>query len=201
MANLAPAAPRGDMKHLLRVIAAAVPAPRVLGGPEAPFRMLVTQMEVGKYMGKLVQGRIASGTVRPGDPIVAMDREGKRLEEGKVTRLFTRRGMTPHLLEQATAGDIVQIAGLQIPTPTCTISAPAVVRPLYADPLDPPTLSMCFGVNDSPLGGREGTLLTSSAIADRLAKEATTNIALQVRSTMGRDVGAMAAGSFDDGEG
>ena len=138
-------------------------------------------MEHDKYLGKLVQGRIAAGTVRPGDPIVALDREGKRLEEGKVTRLFTRRGMTPHPLEAATAGDIVQIAGLQLPTPTCTIAAPAVLRPLYADPLDPPTLSMCFGVNDSPLGGREGSLLTSSAIADRLAKEAMTNVALQVR--------------------
>ena len=143
-------------------------------------------------MGKLVQGRIASGTVRPGDAIVALDREGKRLEEGRVTKLFTRRGMTPHPLEVATAGDIVQVAGLQLPTPTCTVATPAVVRPLYADPLDPPTLSMCFGVNDSPLGGREGTLLTSSAIADRLAKEAMTNIALQVGGGGGRTEGRRA---------
>jgi predicted membrane GTPase involved in stress response len=88
---------------------------------------------------------IASGSVRVGDPLVAMDLEGKVTEEAKVTRLFARRGMAAIALEQASAGDIVQIAGLGTPVPTSTLAAPGTTRPLYADPLDPPTLSMCFG--------------------------------------------------------
>ena len=92
-----------------------------------------------------VNRSIASGSVKVGDPLVAMDLEGKKTEEGKVTRLFARRGMAAIPLESASAGDIVQIAGLATPVPTSTLAAPSVIRPLYADPLDPPTLSMCFG--------------------------------------------------------
>lgn len=142
--------------------------------------MLVSQMDHDTFMGRLLIGRIMSGSVKPGDVVVAMSREGEKMEEAKITRLFARRGASALPLETAMAGDIVQIAGLSKPLPTCTVAAPSVTRPLYADPIDPPTISMCFGVNDSPLAGREGTKLTSSVMQERLAKEAQTNIALEL---------------------
>ncbi len=137
---------------------------------------------------------IASGSVKVGDPLVAMDLTGLKTEEGKVTRLFARRGMAAIPLERATAGDIVQLAGLSTPVPTSTVAAPSITRPLFATPLDPPTLSMCFGVNDSPLGGKDGTQLTGTMISERLQKEAASNIALQVMPAVAQEVrGSVAA--------
>jgi GTP-binding protein len=175
---------RHGMGHLLSVLADNLPSPRILGDENAPFKMLVSQMDSDIFIGKLVIGRIMSGKVKPGDPVVAMDRTGRQLEAGKVTKLFGRRGGTNIPLEEGIAGDIVQLAGLQTPLPTATVCAPTVTRPLYADPIDPPTISMAFGVNDSPLGGKEGSKLTSTMIADRLLKEAATAAALpqQVQS-------------------
>lgn len=171
---------REGMGHLLSVLADHLPSPRILGDETAPFKMLVSQMDSDIFIGKLLIGRIMSGKVKPGDPVVAMDRTGRQLETGKVTKLFGRRGSSNIPLDEGLAGDIVQLAGLQLPLPTSTVCAPAVTRPLYADPIDPPTISMAFGVNDSPLGGKEGSKLTSTMIADRLLKEAATNVALQI---------------------
>jgi len=177
-----PDGPRQPMTALLGALAGRVPPPAVLGDEDAPFRMLVSQMDFSDFIGKLLIGRVASGTVRPGDSLVALSRDGAKLEEGKVTKLFARRGNTPVAVPVAYPGDIVQVAGLSVPTPTATVGAPGTVRPLYAAALDPPTLAMAFGVNDSPLAGREGSRLTSSMIAERLAKEAATNVALGVHA-------------------
>ena len=166
------------MTHLLETVLRAIPAPRVLEG--AAFRMLVTQMEVDPFLGKMVLGRVASGSVKLGDAIVSLSREGERREEGKVLRLFSRRGLAAIPLQSAEAGDIVQVAGLQTPIPTSTVASLPVTRPLFADPIDPPTISMSFSVNDSPLAGKEGTQLTSTMISERLAKEAAGNVALQM---------------------
>ena len=181
----AEAADRGDMGHLLRVLAEHVPPPRVLGGPEAPFRMLVSQMDADPFIGKMLIGRVMSGAVRPGDAVHAMDRSGRELEAGRVTKLFARRGGRVVPLEAAEAGDIIQLAGLQLPLPTATVAAPAITRPLYAD-------SMAFGVNDSPLGGREGSRLTSTMIADRLLREAAMNVSLQIITPAARAAAASA---------
>ena len=181
----------GAMAHLLATIVAHVPPPTVLGGPGDPFRMSVNLMEVAEYVGKLVVGRVQSGRVRPGDAVVALAREGARTEEGRVTKLFGRRGMVRVPLAEAHAGELVELAGLQTPVPSSTLCAPAaatggtLLKPLWAAPLDPPTIAMSFTVNDSPLGGREGTHLTSSAIAARLAKEAVSNVALEVAAGAG----------------
>jgi len=174
-----------DMGYLLQVLAQHAPPPRVLGDDDAPFRMLVSQMDADGFIGKLLIGRVMSGKVRPGDSVVAMDRTGKQVETGKVTKLFARQGGSNIPLEEGVAGDIIQLAGLQLPLPTATVAAPSVTRPLYADPIDPPTISMAFGVNDSPLGGREGSRLTSTMIADRLLREAATNVALQILTNSG----------------
>jgi GTP-binding protein len=172
--------PESNMAHLLDVIADVIPAPRILGDSKQPFRMLVNQMEHDQYLGKLVLGRVSSGSIKAGDAIVALDRTGKKLEEGKAMKLFTRRGNMQVPLEAASGGDIIMISGLSSPIPTCTVSSPAAIKPLFCDPLDPPTLSMYFGVNDSPLGGREGTSLTANVIHERIRKEVETNIALSV---------------------
>lgn len=191
------------MNALLDAILSHVPAPRVLGGPEDPFRMLVSQMEVAPYVGKTLIGKITQGTVKPGDMLVAVDREGKKLEEAKVSKLFKRRGMESVPVTQGRAGEIVEMGGFTVPTPTNTIlahqpapnpaaAAAIVYKPLYADALDPPTISMAFSVNDSPLVGRgsiPGTQLTSTVIANRLAKEAASNIALEVVTGGGSGTG------------
>ena len=171
---------RVDMACLLDAIVDHVPPPRVLGGADEEFKMLVTQIERDTFVGKLALGRVSSGRVAVGTPIQVMDREGQVLETGKVTKLLARRGLGPVVVDEAEAGDIVQIAGLDKPRPTNTIMAPEGVKPLYADPIDPPTVSMLFGVNDSPLSGRDGKMLTSTMIAERLAKEAETNVAINI---------------------
>ena len=182
-AAAAAGAPSHSMKHLLDTILTALPAPRVLGGADAPFRMSVNLMDLDNFMGKTVIGRVQSGRVRVGDAVVALTREGAKTEEAKVTKLFARRGMARLPLTEASAGEIIELAGLQTPVPTCTVGGAGVTKPLFSEALDPPTMSMTFSVNDSPLGGREGSLLTSSAIAARLAREAVSNIALEVKSS------------------
>ena len=174
--------PTHSMNHLLETIVAHLPAPRILGGAEAPFRMSVNLMDIDNFMGKTVIGRIQSGSIKVGDAVVALTREGVKTEESKVTKLFARRGMARLQLTEASAGEIIELAGLQTPVPTATVAAAGVTKPLYADALDPPTMSMSFSVNDSPLGGREGQYLTSSAITTRLQREAISNIALEVKT-------------------
>lgn len=173
-------APTHSMKHLLDTIVGSLPAPRVLGDAAAPFRMSVNLMDVDNFMGKSVIGRIQSGSVKLGDAVVALTREGVQTEASKVTKLFARRGMARLALTEASAGEIVELAGLQTPVPTCTVAGAGVTKPLFSEALDPPTMSMSFSVNDSPLGGREGTQLTSSLIASRLTRESVSNIALEI---------------------
>jgi GTP-binding protein len=174
------------------------PKPRVLGGADAPFRMLVSQMDVAPFVGKTVIGRVSAGTVRIGDPVAALARDGAKTEEAKVTKLFARRGTAQLAVESAIAGDIIELAGLTSPIPTSSIVAPSVTRPIYADPIDPPTIAMAFSVNDSPLGGREGSFLTSSMIAARLEKEAQSNVALEIIIGGGNAGGGGGAGNSVD---
>lgn len=180
MESSASGAPSHSMAHLLETIVSHLPSPRVLGDADAPFRMSVNLMDVDNFMGKSVIGRIQSGSVKIGDAVVSLTREGTKTEESKVTKLFARRGMARLPLTSASAGEIVELAGLQTPVPTCTVAAAGVTRPLFSEALDPPTMSMSFSVNDSPLGGREGTFLTSSVIAARLTRESISNIALEI---------------------
>jgi len=172
----------GDMKHLLSTIVSKIPPPTVLGGSDTTFRMSVSLMDVEAFLGKSVIGRIQSGRVKPGDSVVSLTREGVKTEEGKITKLFGRRGMVRIPLAEASAGELVEIAGLQTPIPSSTLASPGCTTPLYASALDPPTIAMSFSVNDSPLGGREGSLLTSSVIAARLAREGVSNVALEIVS-------------------
>ncbi len=180
-----PAGPKDQgMAPLFDLVTRHVAPPTV---EEGPFRLLGTILEANPYLGRLVTGRITSGTVKPNQMVKVLDRNGKLIEEGRVTKVLAFRGLERTALEEAGAGDIVTVAGLPEATVSHTICVPEVEVPLPAQPIDPPTLSMTFRVNDSPLAGTEGDKVTSRMIRDRLFREAEGNVALRVSESTERD--------------
>ena len=177
---------RTDMAPLFNKIIEHVPAPNV-DSPDEPFRMLATTIEANPFLGRILTGRIQSGTLTPNMAIKALGMEGNHLENGRATKILAFRGLERQPIETAQAGDIIAIAGLTKATVADTLCAPEVNAALKAQPIDPPTLSMTFSVNDSPLAGLSGDKVTSRLIWDRLQKEAEGNVALQVSETDGKD--------------
>ncbi|WP_038035849.1 translational GTPase TypA [Thermopetrobacter sp. TC1] len=171
------AGPAAGMDALLDLIIAHVPPPRVEDGP---FRLLGTMIEADPYLGRLLTGRIVSGSVRANDPVKVLDREGNVLETGRVAKVLAFRGLARQPIENGEAGDIVAIAGLKTASVAHTLCAPEVSRPLPAQPVDPPTLSMTFRINDGPLAGREGDKVQSRVIRERLYREMEGNVAIRV---------------------
>ncbi len=175
---------RKDLTPLFNMIIDHVPAPDCIAGRcelNAPFKMLATTLESDPYVGRILTGKIESGTVKINQPVHAIDMNGNIVERAKVTKIIEHRGMQKVTLESANAGDIVVIAGFTKATVSDTLCDTTVTEPIPALPIDPPTLSMTFSVNTSPLAGRSGgKKLTSRMIGDRLFKEAETNIALKV---------------------
>jgi GTP-binding protein len=165
------------MQPLFDLVLRHVPAPKVEDGP---FRMLGTILEANPYLGRIVTGRIFSGSVKPNQAAKVLDRTGKLIEQGRISKVLAFRGLERLALDEAFAGDIVSLAGFPEATVAHTICAPEVEMPLPAQPIDPPTLAMTFRVNDSPLAGTEGTKVTSRMIRDRLLREAEGNVALRV---------------------
>ena len=173
--------PRTSMRPLLDAIVEHVPAPAITDADRAaPFGLVVTMIQRDNWLGRLATGRIASGTVRVGDSVHAMTLAGEPIESGRITKIVKRRGVTRVDMTEAVAGDIVTLAGLGKVSVTDTIGAPTLTAPLEAVPVDPPTVSMTFTVNDSPLAGRVGTKLTSQQIGERLRQEVETNVSLRV---------------------
>jgi len=173
------------LEPLFNLILGHVPAPRrVL---EAPFSMLATTLEADPYLGRILTGRVETGRIRLNQPIKAMSRDGKLLEQGRASKLLSFRGLDRVAVEEAEAGDIIALAGLTEATVADTLCATEVEEPLPAQPIDPPTLAMTFSVNDSPLAGREGSKLTSRVIGARLEREAEGNVAIRVTETAGKD--------------
>ncbi|MCX7313114.1 MAG: translational GTPase TypA [Alphaproteobacteria bacterium] len=172
------------MKPLFDLVLKYVPPPTV---EEGPFRLLGTIMESNPYLGRIVTGRIRSGSVKPNQNVKVLDRDGKLIETGRVTKVLAFRGLDRVPVEDAEAGDLVAIAGLPEAMVAHTICDPSVETPIQAQPIDPPTLSMTFRVNDSPLAGTEGDKVTSRMIRDRLLREAEGNVALRVRESDDKD--------------
>lgn len=168
----------GDLTALFEKIVAHVPAPRA--DPDGPFKFLVTLLDRDNFLGRILTGLVASGSIKVNDPIHALDAEGKVVETGRASKLLAFQGLDRVPVNEARAGDIVSIAGLTTATVANTIANPSVTEPLHAQPIDPPTLSMRFAVNDSPMAGREGTKVTSRMIRDRLEREAESNVAIRV---------------------
>src|SRR4029453_4682262 len=172
------------MQLLFDLVLMHVAAPKVEDGP---FRLLGTILEANPYLGRIVTGRITSGAIAPNEAVKVLDHTGALVEQGRVTKVLAFRGLERVGLDQATAGDIVSTAGLPNANVPHTICAPEVTAPLPAQPIDPPTLSMTFRVNDSPLAGTEGTKVTGRMIRDRLMREAEGNAALRVTEAEERD--------------
>jgi GTP-binding protein len=172
------------MKPLFDLILKHVPAPQVEDGP---FRLLGTILESNPYLGRIVTGRITSGSVKPNQAVKVLDHAGKLVESGRITKVLAFRGLERQPVDEAEAGDIVALAGLPNATVAHTICDPSVEVPLPAQPIDPPTLAMTFRVNDSPLAGTEGSKVTGRMIRDRLLREAEGNVALRVRESDEKD--------------
>ncbi|MBI3444775.1 MAG: translational GTPase TypA [Magnetospirillum sp.] len=177
--------PRKDLSALFDLIVAHVPPPtRDL---DAPFSMLATTLEADPYLGRVLTGRIYSGTAKLNMAVKGLSHDGELLENFRMSKLLAFRGIERIPVDSAEAGDIIAIAGMTKPTVADTICAIEVTEPLKANPIDPPTLSMTFSVNDSPLAGQEGDKVTSRMIAARLAREAESNVAIHIRETAGKD--------------
>jgi GTP-binding protein len=180
-----PEGPYRDLSPLFELILAYVPAPRA--EPAAPFAMLATTLDYDPYLGRVLTGLVQSGTGRINMPVKSLSRDGRVIEQARLTKLLAFRGLDRRPIDEVQAGDIVAVAGLALTTVADTICAPEVVTPLPADPIDPPTLAMTFSVNDSPLAGREGTKVTSRVIGERLFREAEGNVAIRVSESRERD--------------
>ncbi|TMW94268.1 uncharacterized protein [Solanum lycopersicum] len=170
-----------DMSQLLNAIVGHVPPPSA--SLDAPFQMLVSMMEKDPYLGRVLTGRVTCGVVRVGDKVQGLkntDNGTVKIEEGKVVKLMKKKGMRADPVDSAGAGDIVSLAGLSSPTIGHTVANAEVMTALPTVVLDPPTISMTFGVNDSPLAGSDGIHLTGGKIGDRLLAESETNLAINV---------------------
>jgi GTP-binding protein len=172
------------MKPLFDLVLSHVKPPVV---EEGPFRLLGTILEANPYLGRIVTGRISSGSVKPNQSVKVLDHDGKLIETGRITKVLAFRGIERTAVDEAEAGDIVALAGLPNATVAHTICDPSVEMPIPAQPIDPPTLAMTFRVNDSPLAGTEGTKVTGRMIRDRLLREAEGNVALRVRESDDKD--------------
>ena len=180
-----PEGPQSDgMAPLLDLVLQHVPEPTVEPGP---FRMIGTILEANPFLGRIITGRITSGSVKPNQTIKVLGRDGATLETGRVSKILAFRGIERQAIEVGEAGDIVAIAGLSKGTVADTFCDLSVTDPMHAQPIDPPTVTMSFLVNDSPLAGTEGDKVTSRVIRDRLMKEAEGNVALQIDESEDKD--------------
>ena len=172
------------MKPLFDLVLRHVPPPQV---EEGPFKLLGTIIEANNFLGRIITGRITSGSVKPNQAVKVLTRDGALVENARVTKVLAFRGLERVPLEEASAGDIVALAGMPNVTVAMTVCDPSVDVPLPAQPIDPPTLAMTFRVNDSPLAGTEGSKVTGRMIRDRLLREAEGNVALRVRESDDKD--------------
>ena len=172
---------RKDLTPLFDLIMEYAPAPKC--DPNAPFSMLVSAIENDPFVGRILTGKIHAGKIKVNSFVKGLSRDGKILEQSRVSKILAFRGLKRTGLDEAVAGDIVAIAGMTKATVADTLCDLSVEKPLPSQPIDPPTLAMTFCVNDSPLAGKEGDKVTSRLIWARLQKEAEGNVALRITQT------------------
>jgi GTP-binding protein len=177
--------PRKDLSALFDLIINHVPAPKQIKHVDEDFRMLATTLGADPFVGRILTGRVESGRLKVGQTVQALSRIGQKIEQFRVSRIQAFRGLASQDIDEALAGDIVTIAGISKATVADTICALAVDTPIAAQPIDPPTISVTFGINDSPLAGRDGKKVQSRVIRERLLKEAESNVAIKVSDTPG----------------
>ncbi|QQL44773.1 translational GTPase TypA [Sulfuriroseicoccus oceanibius] len=171
---------RKDCEPLLEEILRYVPAPDA--DPEAPFKMLVSNVDWDDYVGRVAVGKVLGGSVKKGDTVWALRRDGTKVS-AKVTKTFSYSGLSTHDSEGGSAGGIVGVAGFEDIDIGETLAADGEIEPLPFVDIDPPTVQMQFSINDGPFAGKEGKHVTSRAIRDRLMRELKTNISIQVEDT------------------
>ncbi|MDX2050332.1 MAG: translational GTPase TypA [Rickettsiaceae bacterium] len=176
---------RVDLSVLFNLILEHVPAPNLSDSGE--FSMLITTKEYNSYLGRILTGRIESGVAKVNMAVKALARDGTIIEQGRISKLLSFKGLERISVEEAKAGDIVAIAGIEKATVADTICAPEVSTPLPSQPIDPPTLSMTFSINDSPVAGTEGSKLTSPLLKERLEREAEGNVAIKISKSENND--------------
>jgi GTP-binding protein len=179
-----PDGPKVSMQPLFDLVVRHVAPPATEPGE---LRLLATILEANPYLGRVLTGRITSGSIKANQSVKVLAHDGRFVEQGRITKVLAFRGLDRTAIDEAQAGDIVAVAGLEQANVSDTIAAPEIEMPLPAQPIDPPTLAMTFRVNDSPLAGTEGDKVTSRVIRDRLLREAEGNIALRVSESAEKD--------------
>ena len=174
------AQPGDSLQPLFQAIVDHMPPPR--GNPDAPLQMLVANLDASDYLGRIAIGRIFNGTVKLNDPVAVLKHDGEA-KDTKVTKLFAFDGLKRVEIEHAAAGDIVCLAGIEDITIGDTISDPEHRNAIPFIAVDEPTVSMIFGVNTSPVAGRDGQYVTSRNLRDRLQKELLGNVSVRVEDT------------------
>ena len=169
-----------DLRPLFEAIVEYVPPPK--GDPAAPLQMLVANLDASDYLGRIAIGRVFNGTVRLND-FVAVVKLGGAVQQTRVTKLFAFDGLKRVEIETAAAGDIVCLAGIEDITIGETITDPANVMPMPPIAIDEPTVSMIFGVNTSPMSGKDGQYVTSRNLRERLDRELLGNVSVRVEET------------------
>ena len=179
--------PRKDLSALFDLIINHVPPPRQAEHTEDDFRMLATTLGSDPFVGRILTGRIESGIIKVGSTVQAISRSSQKIEQFRISKIRAFRGLGHQDIDEGVAGDIVSLAGMTKATVADTICALAVDTPLESQPIDPPTITVTFGINDSPLAGREGSKVQSRVIRDRLMKEAESNVAIKIKDTPSGD--------------
>jgi len=175
--------PRKDLGALFDLVVHHVPRPRQQTAVDKDFSMLATTLSADPYLGRLLTGRIETGKLKTGATVQAISRVGEKIEQFRISKILAFRGLARQPIDEALAGDIVSLAGMSKATVADTIAALAVEDSLPAQPIDPPTISVTFGINDSPLAGRDGKKVQSRVIRERLMKEAESNVAIKITDT------------------
>jgi GTP-binding protein len=168
-----------DLKPLFDVIKRHVNEPKV--DKTAPFSMLASILTADPYVGRILIGKVYSGTAKVGTTVKSINLTGKLIENTKLTKLFGFKGIERVPIESTEAGDIIAIAGVEKTSVADTICAPEVETAISSTPVDPPTMAITIGVNTSPLSGIDGSKVTSRMILERLEKEAETNVAITLQ--------------------
>jgi GTP-binding protein len=179
--------PRKDLNALYDLVLKHVPQPAQIARRAEPFQMLATTLSADPFIGRILTGRVEAGTLRAGETIKAITRDGERIEQFRVSKVLAFRGLTQTPIDAAEAGDIVTLAGMSKATVADTLCALEIDTAIPAQPIDPPTISVTFGINDSPLAGKEGSKVQSRVIRERLMKEAEINVAIKVSDTESGD--------------
>ncbi|HEX9858901.1 MAG TPA: translational GTPase TypA [Paracoccaceae bacterium] len=179
--------PRKDLSALYDLVLRHVPQPAQLARRDEPFQMLATTLSADPFIGRILTGRVESGTLRAGETLKALSRDGEKIEQFRVSKVLAFRGLSQTPIDLAEAGDIVTLAGMSKATVADTLCALELDVPLPAQPIDPPTISVTFGINDSPLAGKDGSKVQSRVIRERLMREAEINVAIKVTDTPGGD--------------